>query len=652
MLSNIPIGVRIGLLVISSLFTLFLLGAAVTVGEGQITGAARDLGHHRDMFERVASVERRAAQLRILASRFITARDGAAVAGVSQAFIDIRRELEGLRAVSRSAATGDSIDALLQGSENLGALFGKVVETALQLGLDDTSGLRGKLRASAEAVEGELKQWPHLDKLAVPMLTMRVLEKNFIIYGESKFLGPHKKAFNEFKFRLDEGTLPPDTVELLGRLVKSYHGDFMTFVAGVKEFGAETTAFDQAFGLLEPTFGSLLEGARSGMAEASGRQESVRDEVVHSTLAVISVLVAAFIGFSLLVAISISRPLRAIEKTMIRLAGGDQSAEVPGTRRRDEIGLMAQAVQVFKDNLLHARTLEREAAALRTEAEEERKRTMSALAVDFEAAFGNVLLTVDTAVTRIQESAHILRDTAEIMREQAEDTSGKSQRTSEIVDIVKQVAETLADSIGEIGARVATAVGAIGRAVEHTKTSDGIVRALADNSRRISEITTIIGGIASQTNLLALNATIEAARAGEAGRGFSVVASEVKTLSAQTARATEEIARQVGAIQAATGNVVVSIEAIRETVAEVDSLSSEVSIAVERQLAQTRQIVDAVRRAAITSEAVSESVATMLMKAAETGASAVGMIHSAGQLGDELNHLQGNAARFVASIRN
>ncbi|MEI8394672.1 MAG: methyl-accepting chemotaxis protein [Rhodospirillaceae bacterium] len=623
----------------------------VTLGERQITGAAYDLSYNRDLFEQVSSVERRAARLRIQASRFITARDEAAIGHVHKAFTEIRQGLDSLQNASRTETTTANVKTLVQGSANLVLLFERVVEIAEQLGLNDTTGLRGKLRASGDAVEAELKMWPNLDKLIVPMLTMRVMEKNFIIYGDDNFIGPHQKAFSEFKFKVDTVGLSSDSVELLLRLIKSYKSDFGTFVATSREFFARVTAFNQAFVALEPVFQSLLDDASSGMAEAAQRQDRVRDDVVQTTEIALSALVALFLGFSLLVALSITRPLHAIEQAMIRLAKGDQTANVPGTCRRDEIGLMARAVEIFKDNLLHTRKLELEAESMRLDAEEKRKESLVTVANDFEIAFGGVLATVKTAVGRIEDSAHILRDTAEIMKDQADDTGEKSQKTSEIVNLVRSVAETLSDSIGLIGDRVTSTGTAVSRAVEYTRTSDTTVRALADSSRRIGEITKIIGAIAGQTNLLALNATIEAARAGEAGRGFSVVASEVKNLSGQTAKATEEIAKQIAAIQTATGNVVHSIESIRVTVGEVESLSGEVSAAVDQQLLQTREIVDAVRQATENSNAVIESVATMVMKSAETGASAIEMIHSSEQLGEELSNLQNNAKRFVSSIR-
>ncbi|CAK0768969.1 methyl-accepting chemotaxis protein [Azospirillaceae bacterium] len=651
MFSNIPIGMRIGLLVISSIFTLLLVGVAVSLGEEKISDAARDLNHHRIIFEQVSSIERRAGQLRNLASRFISTRDAAVVPLVRRAFIDIRRSLDHLKSVfSSSDETSSEVDALLQNVAAPADGFDALARTAEELGLNDFSGLRGRLRASSKEVETELATWANVEKLLVPMLTMRVMEKNFIIYGDDTFLGPHQKAFNEFDFKIDVVGLSGDAIDRLQMLVKNYKKDFMTFVAGGKKFAAEVKEFEGALMAMYPAFERLLEGARGGMIEAEERQSRVRDDVVQTTVVVLIVLVVVFITFSLMVAASLTRPLRLIETVMIRLANGDQETDIPGVIRRDEIGSMARAVQIFKDNLLHARALEQKNQAIRREEENKRKEALLEIAGSFESAFGKILSTVQTAIHRIQDGAYTLRDTAEIMKEQAENTSNKSKKTSEIVALVRQVAENLSESIGDIGGRVVIAGEAVRKAVEHTRNSDAMVRALADSSSRIGEITKIIEVIAGQTNLLALNATIEAARAGEAGRGFSVVASEVKALAGQTAKATEEIASQINAIQEATGNVVETIQNIRSTIEEVDGLSSSVSISVKRQLAETHRIVDAVREATTNTEEVSESVVTMVVKSAETGASAISMICSAGQLSEEFRQLQENANCFIYSI--
>ncbi|QCO13847.1 methyl-accepting chemotaxis protein [Azospirillum brasilense] len=651
MLSNISIGTRIALLVAASVVTLGLLGGTVTVGAQRIFEATAELDQFRDAYEHTAAVERRASRLRFQALRFVADRDEAAAEAFARNAEEASRLLDNLKERSAERLPPEELDNLSQGIGTLKEHFSSVVARAKELGLSDDSGLRGGLRASARAIEDELKQWPNADKLTGRMESMRKMEKDFIIYSDESLLSGHRKAFNEFTFFLADSGLDATTQTRLEKQARTYRSDLGRFVDATKAFRGEVQTFNDAFQAMVPRFEALLDSANAGMAGAVETQNRVRGEVIANVLQVGSVLLVGFAIISLLVARSITRPLRLIEGVMERLAGGDRTATVPETGRRDEIGAMARAVSVFKENLQRTHELEQESRRAERRAEEERENALRAIAHDFDSAFGRVLHTVGHAADQIRNGAHILRDTAEKMKEQALDTSEKAEQTSEVVGIVNNVSRTLSASIGEIGGRVTTSSTAIRRAVDHARQSDSAVAALADSSQRIGEIVRLINDIAGQTNLLALNATIEAARAGEAGKGFAVVASEVKVLANQTAKATEDIAGQVGAIQEATGSVVEAIRAIRTTVEEVAHLSEDVSAAVRDQLEQTEEIVGAVGRANDNTHEVTESVSTMAITAAETGKSAIEMIYSAAQLADELRQLEADADRFVSSIK-
>ncbi|AWJ82841.1 hypothetical protein TSH58p_04500 [Azospirillum sp. TSH58] len=651
MLSNISIGTRIALLVAASVVTLGLLGGTVTVGAQRMFEATAELDQFRDAYEHTAAIERRASRLRFQALRFVADRDETAAEAFAKNAEEASHLLDNLKERGVERLPQEELDHLSQGIGTLKERFSSVVARAKELGLSDDSGLRGVLRASARAIEDELKQWPNADKLTGRMESMRKMEKDFIIYSDESLLSGHRKAFNEFTFFLADSGLDTATQTKLEKQARTYRTDLGRFVDATKAFRAEVQTFNDAFQAMVPRFEALLESANAGMAGAVETQNRVRGEVIANVLQVGSVLLVGFAIISLLVARSITRPLRLIEGVMERLAGGDRTATVPETGRRDEIGAMARAVSVFKENLQRTHELEQESRRAERRAEEERETALRAIAHDFDSAFGRVLHTVSHAADQIRNGAHILRDTAEKMKEQALDTSEKAEQTSEVVGIVNNVSRTLSASIGEIGGRVTTSSTAIRRAVDHARQSDSAVAALADSSQRIGEIVRLINDIAGQTNLLALNATIEAARAGEAGKGFAVVASEVKVLANQTAKATEDIAGQVGAIQEATGSVVEAIRAIRTTVEEVAHLSEDVSAAVRNQLEQTEEIVGAVGRANDNTHEVTESVSTMAITAAETGKSAIEMIYSAAQLADELRQLEADADRFVSSIK-
>jgi methyl-accepting chemotaxis protein len=651
MLSSVSIGVRVGALVAASLVTLALLGGTAGLGARRIFEASAELDRLRGVVEGANAAERRVGQLRLHALRFVHDRDAAAAQAFDKDMGEVAEVLERIRPDAGALLPADELDGLFSGLRDLAGRFGVVTDRGRVLGLRDDTGLRGDLRTSAAAIETELKQWPNAETLISRMESMRKMEKDFIITNDEAVLSGHRKAFNEFTFFLSDAGLDMATQTALETLARRYRADLGRLVEATTGFRGEVAAFNDTFGSLEPRFQALLEAAGQRQMAAVDDQNRQRDDVVRTVTLVGSVLVLASLAISVAVARSITVPLRRIEDVMARLAAGDRTAVVPATERKDEIGAMARAVQVFKDNLLRTGALEAEAREAERRADQDRRTALNAVAHDFDTAFGQVLHTVGGAVDQIGTGAGLLRNTAETMRLEAIRTAESSERTSEVVSIVDQVSRSLSEAIGDIGNRVASTRTAAQSVVSRARASDGAVRALVEGAERIGEIIRLIGAIAAQTNLLALNATIEAARAGEAGKGFAVVAGEVKVLANQTAKATEDITAQVNAMRGATTDVVEAIGDIGRTVEEVDSLSHGVVQSVACQLERTREIMDAVSRACTTSDAVSDSVTSLALAAAETGKSAVEMIYSASQLGDEFHGLEADARRFVASIR-
>ena len=250
---------------------------------------------------------------------------------------------------------------------------------------------------------------------------------------------------------------------------------------------------------------------------------------------------------------SIVNPIAGMTSAMQKLAGGDKTVEIPAKTRTDEIGTMAAAVQVFKDNMIEAERLRGEQEAMKKRAEAEQRAAMNKLADEFESSVKGIVQTVSSASTELQSTAQSMSATAEETQRQATAVAAASEQASTNVQTVASAAEELSSSIAEISRQVSESTKIAGSAAEEANRTNVQIKGLAEAAQKIGDVVKLISDIAGQTNLLALNATIEAARAGEAGKGFAVVASEVKSLATQTAKATEDISARIGEIQGATG---------------------------------------------------------------------------------------------------
>jgi len=371
----------------------------------------------------------------------------------------------------------------------------------------------------------------------------------------------------------------------------------------------------------------------------------------NQMLLITGVLLLATAAAGLLLTRGISRMISQITATMRALAGGDLSVDVVGVERGDEIGDMARAVRVFKNNAVRSRQLEAEAAEADERAQADKKRAMTELADSLETAVGGVLSTVDSTSTELQSNAKAMSSTAEQTSQQAAAVAAASEEASTNVQAVASAAEEMSSSIDEIRRQVSQSTEIAAQAVGEARNTNGTVQGLAEAAQKIGEVVNLISAIAEQTNLLALNATIEAARAGEAGKGFAVVASEVKNLANQTATATEEIAAQVGSMQTVTEQAVTGIEGIGGTIEKINDMTTAIAAAVEQQGAATQEIARNVQEASSGTSEVSSNISGVSDAASATGASAKEVLGATEKLNGEARNLKTEVERFLQQIR-
>jgi methyl-accepting chemotaxis protein len=336
---------------------------------------------------------------------------------------------------------------------------------------------------------------------------------------------------------------------------------------------------------------------------------------------------------------------------MQSIAHGSLDQAVEETDRGDEIGRMAETLEVLRQTALTARALESEQVASKQQAEKEKREALIALADRFDTSVGALVALMASGSTELESTAKSMTGTAERTNQRASVVGSAADEASTRVQTVAAAAEELSSSISEISRQVAQSAAITGRAVETARRTDTTVRALADGAKQIEHVAELISSIAGQTNLLALNATIEAARAGEAGRGFAVVAAEVKSLASQTAEATKEIGTRIAQIQSATKEAVEAIQGITATIEEVSTIATTIGSAIEEQGAATAEIARNVTQTAQATQDVTTNIGGVSAAANETGGAAGLVLTAASNLSKQAEQLSGEVTTFLAGVR-
>jgi methyl-accepting chemotaxis protein len=542
------------------------------------------------------------------------------------------------------------VEATQSGFDVYVRTFTTLADAKRKLGLDQDSGLEGQLRKSVHEIESGIKTLADA-RLDAAMLTMRRHEKDFMLRHDAKYGESMKTAAAEFAGLLAGTTLPAAAKSEMSGKLAAYQRDFTAWMDGMNAIVREQKAMSEAFAKIEPVIEEIHAAVDKAEHEANAAAALSRADTAQRIQVAIVVITIGVGLLAFLIGRGVSRPLGAMTDAMRELASGKLDLVIPGGGRRDEIGAMSGAVEVFKINAIERLRLEAEAKQAEIRAAAQRKADMQRLADEFQSAVGNIIHTVSAASTQLEAAATTLTRTAQTTQERSASVAAASEQASSNVQSVASAAEELGSSVSEISRQVQESSRIAINAVGQAEQTDGRINQLSHAAGRIGDVVKLITAIAEQTNLLALNATIEAARAGEAGRGFAVVASEVKQLASQTAKATEEIGTQIAGMQSATQDAVISIQEISKTIGRISEIATTIASAVEEQGAATQEISRNVQQAAQGTSQVAADISDVNHGAGETGSASAQVLASAQSLSADSSHLKAEVEKFLSTVR-
>jgi methyl-accepting chemotaxis protein len=548
------------------------------------------------------------------------------------------------------------IDAMQTKVSALKGSFSGLIRTQEWVGFAENQGLNQKLATASDDAERLIVEnlrevhGAASQRFQTLLAAMRFYDAQYRNTRDDQFRQAFADGFLTFNRASDAFDLTPDIKARLDRQIQIYVDTFSEWALAASRVRPWVTSIDSVSEEMLPDADRIIASARARADDASVTLAASQDWTQLAMILVGCGAVLIGLAFSWMIGRSITRPLNGLAQAMTRLATGDTSAHIPATKARDELGAMARTVIVFRDTMLERERLAQSQAAANRD-RENRGEVIAATITRFEFSVDQALARVREAAERLENTSNELNGAADTVSSEARTAERRVGTASGNVTSAASSVEELAASIGEIAGQAHRSTEVASRAVSEARRTVGTMSKLGDAATRIGEVVGLIQAIAGQTNLLALNATIEAARAGEAGRGFAVVASEVKSLAGQTAKATEEIAGQVGNIQSAVADAAEAIEQVNGIIDEISAIASTVAVTVEEQNRAVAEITEGVNRASTEARGGAEAMSRVAGASTDARATAANVKDLADALSTEAERLNTQVRQFLADVQ-
>ena len=656
---RLPIAWRLGATAMIGLAGTLVVLISVILGARELRSARDDAVASLQAQTLIGRGRAELAEARERSLRFALAPSTEGVDAVKELIRACEEDFQAIRKMRRFDTLNEKLGLLLDGLSQYLGKFQKVVGLRERIGFIDTQGERDALAQSQRGARREIDRASYdpspevaAGKMPVRLLQIESAAKDFLLSKNLKSMIDFRNQEADLLSFIQKAPIESEVRDRLAAAVSSYNDAFKQLAQSEGDLKVALDSLDETALALAPVYLDLVNQLGAQADQANSRFEQRSRDIALWTLIVIAVTALVCTLLSFAVGRAVGKPIAAMTDLMRRLAAGELQISLPSKRRRDEIGDMAQALEIFKHNAIERAGLADEINQQRARQEEERKTQMRQIAGQLESSVANVANGISSAADLITTTASRLDQLASAGHNRCTTAAAAADRTSGNVQAVASAATELTASIAEVGRLAEVSLSAARQMVVESDGANSLIGTLSDAAAKVSSVVDLVRSIASQTHLLALNATIEAARAGPAGKGFSIVAHEVKVLAQQTSEATEDIGGLVKGMIDATQSATRAVEAVHSTIAEVRHVAAEIASAVGEQSTATLEIARIVSDAAAATSAVAHDIGEAAQMTERTGGASGELVSAAAVLSSESVALRREVEHFLCTIRS